>query len=127
MHTRAQPKESRLTKSKRACSRVNRKMTYRLNLYSNAKLISTELVEASLSQARELACSALDHGRASGACKRIRFHTVSAVGRNKRTLRARLKAAKNGSTLLPRRRAVPGRSRDGSLTRTSTTHSCAYA
>jgi hypothetical protein len=42
-------------------------MTYRLNLYSNAKLISTELVDVSLSQAKEFACSALDHGRAERA------------------------------------------------------------
>lgn len=39
-------------------------MTYRLNLYSDAKLISTELIETSLYQAKVLACSALDSGRA---------------------------------------------------------------
>jgi hypothetical protein len=42
-------------------------MTYRLNLYSNAKLTSTELVEASLEQAKGLACSALDSGQAQRA------------------------------------------------------------
>lgn len=42
-------------------------MTYRLNLYSNAKLTSTELLEVSLEQAKRLACSALDNGRAQRA------------------------------------------------------------
>jgi hypothetical protein len=37
-------------------------MTYRLNLYSNAKLTSTELLDASFEEAKSLACSALDHG-----------------------------------------------------------------
>lgn len=45
----------------------NGEMSYRLNLYSNAKLISTELLEASLEQAKGLACSALDSGRAQRA------------------------------------------------------------
>lgn len=38
------------------------RMSYRLNLYSNAKLTSTELLEASLEDAKSLACSALDRG-----------------------------------------------------------------
>jgi 3,4-dihydroxy-2-butanone 4-phosphate synthase len=42
-------------------------MTYRLNLYCNAKLISTELVEVSLDRAKGLACSALDSGQADRA------------------------------------------------------------
>jgi hypothetical protein len=42
-------------------------MTYRLNLYSTAKLISTELVEVSLEQAKGLACSALESGQAQRA------------------------------------------------------------
>jgi hypothetical protein len=42
-------------------------MTYRLNLYSNAGLTSTELVETSLEQAKGLACSALDSGQAQRA------------------------------------------------------------
>jgi hypothetical protein len=43
------------------------RMTYRLNLYCNAKLISTELLEVSLEQAKGLACSALDCGQAERA------------------------------------------------------------
>jgi 3,4-dihydroxy-2-butanone 4-phosphate synthase len=42
-------------------------MTYRLNLYFEAKLTSTELVETSLEQAKGLACAALDSGRAQRA------------------------------------------------------------
>jgi hypothetical protein len=42
-------------------------MIYRLNLYSKAKLKSTELVDASLEQAKGLACSALDSGQAQRA------------------------------------------------------------
>ena len=42
-------------------------MTYRLNLYSNAKLTSTELVDSSLEQAKELALFALDSGKAQRA------------------------------------------------------------
>ena len=42
-------------------------MTYRLNLYSNAKLTSTELVDVSLEKAKELACEALDSGEAQRA------------------------------------------------------------
>jgi hypothetical protein len=42
-------------------------MTYRLNLYSTAKLISTELVDVSLEQAKGLAWSALDSGQAQRA------------------------------------------------------------
>lgn len=42
-------------------------MTYRLNLYSNAKLISTELVESSLDHVKGLACAALDSGPAQRA------------------------------------------------------------
>ena len=37
-------------------------MTYRLNLYSNAKLASTELLDASFEEAKGIACSALDRG-----------------------------------------------------------------
>jgi hypothetical protein len=39
-------------------------MTYRLNMYLNAELIRTELVDASLEEAKGLACSALDNGQA---------------------------------------------------------------
>jgi hypothetical protein len=42
-------------------------MTYRLNLYSDAKLTSTELVDASLEQAKGLALSALGSGQAQRA------------------------------------------------------------
>lgn len=42
-------------------------MTYRLNLYFRAKLTSTELVDASLEQAKSLACSSLDSGKAERA------------------------------------------------------------
>jgi hypothetical protein len=42
-------------------------MTYRLNLYSNAKLTSTELVDSSLEEAKKLALSALDSGKAQRA------------------------------------------------------------
>jgi hypothetical protein len=42
-------------------------MTYRLNLYSNAKLTSTELVDSSLEEAKKLAHSALDSGKAQRA------------------------------------------------------------
>jgi hypothetical protein len=38
------------------------RMTYRLNLYSNAKLVSTELLDTSLHEAKGIACSALDLG-----------------------------------------------------------------
>lgn len=37
-------------------------MTYRLNLYSDTKLASTELLDASLEEAKGIACSALDRG-----------------------------------------------------------------
>ena len=39
--------------------RYNSRMTYRLNLYCNAKLTSTELVDASLAEAKGVACTAL--------------------------------------------------------------------
>ena len=42
-------------------------MTYRLNLYSDAKLTSTEPVDVSLVKAKELALAALDSGRAQRA------------------------------------------------------------
>lgn len=42
-------------------------MNYRLNLYVSAKLTSTELVDASLEQAKGLACSALESGKAHRA------------------------------------------------------------
>jgi hypothetical protein len=37
-------------------------MTYRLNPYSNAKLANTELLDASLEEAKGIACAALDRG-----------------------------------------------------------------
>lgn len=37
-------------------------MTYRLNLYSNAKLARTELLDASLDEAKGIACAALESG-----------------------------------------------------------------
>ena len=42
-------------------------MTYRLNLYSNAKLTSTELLESTLEQAKASACAALDSRQAERA------------------------------------------------------------
>ena len=42
-------------------------MAYRLNLYSDGKLTSTELVDASLDEAKRLACAALDSSQAQRA------------------------------------------------------------
>lgn len=42
-------------------------MAYRLNLYSNAKLVSTELIEETLEDSKGLACSALDNRQAQRA------------------------------------------------------------
>jgi len=42
-------------------------VVYRLNLYHGSKLTSTELVEASLEEAKELAIAAIGHERAHRA------------------------------------------------------------
>lgn len=42
-------------------------MTYRLNLYSDSKLTSTELLEATLEQAKASACALLDSRQAQRA------------------------------------------------------------
>lgn len=42
-------------------------MTYRLNLYLNAKLNSTELIDGSLEQAKGSALAALESGKAQRA------------------------------------------------------------
>ena len=42
-------------------------MAYRLNLYSDAKLTSTEPLDVSLAEGKELACAALESGRAQRA------------------------------------------------------------
>jgi hypothetical protein len=42
-------------------------MTYRLNLYSGAKLTGTELLDVSLDHAKRLACAALDKNGAHRA------------------------------------------------------------
>jgi hypothetical protein len=42
-------------------------MAYRLNLYCNGKLTSTELMDASLDEAKRLACAELDRSHAHRA------------------------------------------------------------
>jgi hypothetical protein len=42
-------------------------MAYRLNLYSGERLTSTELMNASLQEAKHLACAALDTSQAHRA------------------------------------------------------------
>ena len=42
-------------------------MPYRLNLYSNARLTSSEQIETTLQEAKDTACAALDNGKAQRA------------------------------------------------------------
>lgn len=42
-------------------------MAYRLNLYSGGKLTGTEVMDASLDEAKRLACAALDRSQAHRA------------------------------------------------------------
>jgi len=44
-------------------------MAYRLNLYRDGKLISTEPVDVSLSEAKEMAIAAVGGGAQSDGCK----------------------------------------------------------